>query len=174
MTLKERIKDIVTKNKKVALMCTLGIVGILLIFFSNIKPKNSDKKSDTVSTTEVTAQSDYESEIEQKLTEIISSIENAGEVRVMVTLESTSETVYAQNEKSNTAQNNSSYQNDYIIIDDADGENGLKVKVNEPQVKGVAVVCQGGNNPVVKQQITEAVTAVLGIGANRVSISKMK
>jgi len=43
-----------------------------------------------------------------------------------------------------------------------------------PKVKGVAVVCEGGDIPSVKQQINEIVTSVFDIPSTKVSIAKMK
>jgi stage III sporulation protein AG len=37
----------------------------------------------------------------------------------------------------------------------------------------VAVICQGGDDLLVRQAIVEAVTAVLGVGSNKVSVARM-
>ena len=42
------------------------------------------------------------------------------------------------------------------------------------QCDDVIVVCDGGDDPTVAKQITDAVSAALGIGANRISVLKMK
>ena len=40
----------------------------------------------------------------------------------------------------------------------------------EPVVKGVIIVCQGGNNPTVQQNIINAVTTALDISSARVCV----
>ena len=40
-------------------------------------------------------------------------------------------------------------------------------------MRGVAVVCEGGDNPQVAERIINAVCAVLGIKASRVSVAGM-
>lgn len=51
------------------------------------------------SVTAAQSQETYAEDIEKRLTEIVSSIDGAGKTRVMVTLESGAEQVYARNEK---------------------------------------------------------------------------
>lgn len=138
----EKLKKIFAANKKITLICILGLIGITLIFLSEVtKDINTDKEP--VSEETQVADEDYTKQLEERLTDIISSIEYAGTTKVMVTLETVSENIYASNEKSNSSEKSSSYQNDYIIIDKDDGEGGLIIKEKQPQIKGVAVVCQG-------------------------------
>ena len=74
---------------------------------------------------------------------------------------------YEVNEKSNT-------ENEYIILQsNGSRDEGLVIKVIQPKIRGVAIVCEGGDSAYVQQRITQAVTAVLDIGASRVSIARM-
>ena len=50
---------------------------------------------------------------------------------------------------------------------------GLLVKEIQPTVRGVVIVCEGGDDPAVQEQITDAVTTALNISTKRVSISKL-
>lgn len=47
------------------------------------------------------------------------------------------------------------------------------IKLIQPKIRGVAVVCEGGGSDAVRQEITQAITAVLDISASRVYITKM-
>ena len=61
----------------------------------------------------------------------------------------------------------------YITIKDSQGtEHALAVTELEPKVKGVIVICPGGDNPIVKNRITEAVTTALSITSKHVCITK--
>ena len=44
----------------------------------------------------------------------------------------------------------------------------------EPRVESIVVVCKGAANPKVRQELTSMLTALYGIGANRVYISLLK
>ena len=100
----------------------------------------------------------------------------------MVTLENGTEQVYAANEK--TASDSSSDANgsagkisdekEYVIIEtDSKGEQGLVIKLIQPKIRGVAVVCEGGDSDIIRREIQETVTAVLDISASRVYVTKM-
>ena len=58
------------------------------------------------------------------------------------------------------------------VTDSQGTEHALAVTEIEPKVKGVIVICSGGENPIVKQRIAEAVTTALNIPSKRVCITK--
>ena len=121
---------------------------------------------------------DYINDLETRLISIVSSIEGAGETKVMLTLESGSEEVYLHDYDygeniDSSGKNIVERKDEYVIIDGESGEKGIVVKVAEPKIRGVAVVCKGGDSDVVSVRITETVTALLDIPANRVSVAKM-
>ena len=160
-------------DKKSLIVIIIGIIGVILLIASELIPQGSKEKaeSDDEKTVSV-SYSDYEKDIEQRLQNIISKIDGAGTVSVMVTLDCTVESVYAQEQKE-TVGENQSRENEYVIIKNSDGESGILLKTTQPQVRGVAVVCSGGGSAVVRQNITDTLTAVLGISAARVNISAM-
>ena len=100
----------------------------------------------------------------------------------MVTLENGTEQVYAQNEKSSSdntsntdeTQSDFSFEKEYVLIEsNSYGEDGLVIKLIQPKIRGVAVVCEGGGSDIIRQEISETVTAVLDISASRVYVTKM-
>ena len=46
-------------------------------------------------------------------------------------------------------------------------------KEKTPKISGVLVVCEGGENTTVKQNISEAVMALFQIDVNRIKVVKM-
>ena len=121
---------------------------------------------------------EYTRELEERLVSIISAIDGAGETRVMITLESSSEEVYLSNfdygENSDSNGKNSYERKDeFVIIDGSSGQEGIVVRTAEPRVRGVAVVCSGAGSDTVCAEIIEAVTALLDISSARVSVAKM-
>ena len=56
-----------------------------------------------------------------------------------------------------------------------DGGSGDQVVVTQrryPTYRGALVVCQGGDRPEVKLAVTEAVAALTGLSADRVTVAK--
>jgi len=170
----EKLKEKINENKKLTLIIAVGFLGILLISVSEAKSVKQEKQEETTTEAFQSSNEQYTAKLEEKLTDLLSSIENAGQVKVMVTLKSSDENIYAVNENIKNENDSNSYSNNYVIIDNKNEKEGIMLKVLEPQVQGVAVVCSGGDNPIVVSDITDAVTAVLGIGSNKVSVSKMK
>ncbi|MDD3429875.1 MAG: stage III sporulation protein AG [Oscillospiraceae bacterium] len=179
----EKLQSFLTEKKN--WLFVAGLLGILLIFLSEIVGTDKADKVQPTSATQTTAQSasDYTLSLESRLQAIISNIEGAGNVQVMVTLENSEEYVYAQTEKSDTdvatqagGDNTServSYENSYILVEGTDGKQALVQTKLEPEVKGVAVVCSGGDDIAVVKRITDVVSTVLGVSTNRICVTKM-
>ena len=156
-------------------MLILGIIGVVLIIISEFvteKPKSQEKEQVQSSFF------DYESDIENRLSDIISQINGAGRVKVMVTLKSGEEKKYAYNEmfqaKNDENSSDSKTENEYVVIDGEKGDECVLLKTEFPEIQGVIVVCDGGDNSVIKNEITNAVSALLNISTNNISVIKMK
>lgn len=159
----ELIKTYVNKipeNKRPLVLLIIGVAILFLVFITDISP---DKETVTVTEdSEIT----YVNEVEEKLSDIVSAIHGAGETKVMVTLDTTEENVYA------TDINEKNYE--YVVIKTNSDEGGLLLKIIQPKIRGVAIVCEGGDSYKVKTDILNAVCSVLDISSSRVSISRMK
>ena len=64
-----------------------------------------------------------------------------------------------------------SYEKKFVLTDD---DGGVVLKTTEPEVRGVIVVCDGGDNAAVKNGITSAVRAALSVDSNKITVLKMK
>lgn len=184
----KKVKEFLLKDKFRKIVVIVGVLGIALIFFSG-HLKSSSKKREKAESAQNGSNStqQYVSKLEGSLKEMISSIKGAGNTKVLVTLESTEETVYATEEKKNKeatedkttdGQTSKKRESDdsekkYITIKDADGtERALSVTQIQPTIKGVVVVCEGGNQPEVQQKITDAVKTALNITSKKVYVTK--
>ncbi len=157
------------------ILIVIGGVGILLLAVSEWLPQPSiaEEKIDTAAV--------FTENTERRLCEILSSIGGAGECRVMVTLENGVEYVYATEQKTNTdrqQEENKTIERDdneksIIVIDTGNGRQGLLVTEIQPTVKGVIVVCEGGDREEVRQQIVQSVMVALNITAKRVCVTKL-
>ena len=153
-----------------------GLIGIALIFLSSYFPSGSGGSAEEP-LDKISAQ-EYTSQLEENLIQIISHIDGAGEAKVMITLETGVETKYATQEKSSTESSgdktSGTSEVSYITVRDANGsERALAVTEVQPTVKGVVVVCPGGEEPVVQQRIISAVTTALDISSKRVFVTRL-
>lgn len=135
-----------------------------------------DKKQDEDIGIEYSS-SEYCEYHEKKIKDFVEAIDGAGKTQVIITLSETTEYIYATDDKdvikNDDKSDDSSYEKDYVIIDENNNDTGLLIKTVEPKIRGVAIACEGGNNPAVQQQIYSAIGAVLNISSSRISISKL-
>ncbi len=173
----------ILKSKKLTnIIIFLCVAGIALIFLSNYYGKSNNKSDDSK---ENTAEA-YKQQIENELTAVIQNIEGTGNVKVLVTLETGVEYVY-ENEESNGTSMSEDYSGDsqkkmqksnsnnknIILIDDGNGGKKPLLKTEiQPTVKGVVVVCDGGDNEEVAEKIENLVTVALNISSKNVCVSK--
>lgn len=185
-SLKQKIKDILKKlsaDKKTMFIVLAGIIGVLILVASEFIPEGEKAKEDEeeiqVSEYNIENHYEYAEMLEKKLTDLISSIEGAGTTKVMLTLESSSEAVYAQNDKTDMESDDEnsekiSKENDYVLIKtDSSKEEALLLKIIQPEVKGVAVVCEGGDSIYVQQKIIETISAVFDINSSKIKVTKL-
>ena len=51
---------------------------------------------------------------------------------------------------------------------------GKQTSSEMPRVRGVAVLCKGGDDPAVRAEIVQLVSAVLGIGTHRIYVGVLE
>lgn len=101
--------------------------------------------------------SDYEAHLEARLQTLISNLAGAGETRVMVTLQCGEESIYAADTETSA---DGTAASKHVIT----GGTGLVETIQTPQVQGVAVLCQGGEDPCRPDAHTALVQALTGWG----------
>ena len=159
--LKTKCREIFQKYKYVALVLLIGI-GLMLI------PGVEKNQDSSLQTQEAEVQPD----IEQRLTQILSQIDGAGKVSVLVTMEEGEQIIYQQDEDVNS---DGSGRYDTVTVTESDrSQSGLVQQVIPPKYQGVIVVCQGAQKASVRLNIIDAVAKVTGLGTDRISVLKMK
>jgi stage III sporulation protein AG len=202
MKLLEWLKDILKKEKLMKLNLSkkttanliivfcLGLTLILIAdFYKDIKVDRTEDDSyyeGTETETEAidNTASDYVSKLEGDLSSILSKIQDAGRVSVMITLKSGSEIIPAKdesisdkvtNEKDTSGGTriiNEKTTDDKVVFTAAQGGNSkpLIIKEINPEIQGVIVVAEGAKDSRVKLKISQAVQTVLDIPAYRVTV----
>jgi stage III sporulation protein AG len=177
-------KFLTPKGTKILLI--IGIIGIALIFlseyvsFGNKQPQQASSSSSTESL------QSYTVSLEAKLKAIISNINGVGNANVMITFESGTQYVYEQTAKetndttnqtqgdggTQTTQNTNQETTPVIITADSGGQQPLVKTELLPDVKGVVVVCDGGDSATVQENVTDAVSTALNLTSNHICVIK--
>jgi stage III sporulation protein AG len=117
--------------------------------------------------------------IERRLAELLSKVEGAGQVSVMIYADSSSEHIPAYNNEQETRNDESESGKSSAISETRTlalmGDNTpVILKTLVPQIRGVVVVAEGADDMLIKEQLNRAVCTLLGIPEHRVQILKHK
>lgn len=160
-----KIMELIKKYKYVILVLVIGIALMLL------PTKQEENEAQTIVEQGTAAFQDPSEGLKQ----ILSQIEGAGKVQVLLTKRTGERTVYQTNQNTDTTEEHRSVRVDTVIVTNSDRtEQGLIQQVQAPEYRGAIVVCQGADNDTVRLAIVEAVSDVTGLGADRISVLKMK
>lgn len=141
---KEKLSNLLSSDKLRVVLVFVGLSAILLIFLSG----NLFAKDNKETATNQLSSADYQIKLTEELVSMIESIGGAGKTQVLLTLESSYEYIYLDDDKTLT-------------------------KILEPKIRGVAVACTGGDDPVVKEKVTSILTTVLSVSPGNISVSKL-
>lgn len=109
--------------------------------------------------------------VEEQLGTLLSKIQGAGRVEIMLSYASGTETLY----HTDTDIEGDTVNSTTVLITGSDrGESALVSRVDPPQYLGAIVLCQGGDSAAVRLAITEAVSKYTGLGADQIAVLKMK
>lgn len=166
-----KIKELAKKPAFLKAAVGAGLLAMILILVSDFTGGEEQKRSDTgVNGISFTSAELYAGETEARLCETLTEIEGVGKAKVMLTITSTEEYVYAESVKSGVSQT----ENSYVIIDKGSQKEALVKKINNPAISGVVIVCEGGDDPKVCEKIYSAVSTALNIPTNKIYVAEMK
>lgn len=161
----DNISRFIKKYRYAALVLAIGL--ILMAIPKNTKTNQPDDAAQIISVSEAT--------ISDQLADILSQINGAGKVQVMLTVAKGEETIYQTNSDCILSNDSNNTQADTVTVTDSErNENGLIRQIIPASYMGAIVVCQGADNHSVKLAIVEAVANITGLGADRISVLKMK
>ena len=115
--------------------------------------------------------------IQQEMEEILGHISGVGQVRVMLTVDTDGERQLARDTElrysgATTAPEDYSRRTETVLTDINGGDEAVVTKRLYPTYRGALVVCQGGGRAEVRLAVTEAVTALTGLTADKVTVAE--
>ena len=126
---------------------------------------------------------DYRKMLQKEVTMILSQIDGAGEVAVMITFKESKEKVVEKDSKKTQKQTGEMALNgteksagesdsqESTVMDS--GEDPFVIKSLYPKIEGVLVLAQGVGKGHVRADITEAVQALFGVEAHRIKVLRL-
>lgn len=161
----EKLPEFLKKYKYAFLVLAIGLVLMAL----------PSQKVQTTGESPSVAVSPQQADPAQELESILGKIQGVGKVQVLLTVKVGASTVYQTDEDSTASEVTSTVRKETVIITDAQkNQQPLIVKILSPEYMGAVIVCQGAENASVRLAVVDAVCKATGLGADKVSVLKMK
>jgi len=158
------------------LMLLLGLV----ILAVPIRRTGNAAKQETARSEPSAADAAERSEAtEARLEAILSQIDGAGRVKVMLTYSSGEKTVYQQDSDEEVSTDSGRQQkktSSRTVLASAGSsqENPVAVETVPPAYQGALVVSEGAGSAAVRLNLARAVSSLTGLGTDRITVIKMK
>ena len=163
-----RAKEFLKKYRYVALVLLAGI-------FLMVLPEGEEKQETQTQAESVQETTAAQPDLQEALSEILSKIQGAGKVQVLLTQAAGEEIVYQTDEDISTDSDSSNVRRETVILSGTDrSESGLIQQVIPPVYQGAIVLCQGADNASIKLAIVEAVSNATGLTFDKITVLKMK
>ena len=130
---------------------------------------------------------DYAAMMEQKVEALLEQMEGAGQVRVIITLRTSSEKVVEKDEpvsRTDTAEadsgggtrtvNSVETGENTVYTGEGNYSEPYVIKTFSPQIEGVVVLAEGAGNGSVSKNISDVIQVLFGIDAHQVKVIKLK
>ncbi len=176
--MKERLREFL-QSKAGGRVLVIGAAAVMvLLMLSTVSCEGSGgSKQETVSKDAREYAAEVEQTLEKRLEQLLSKIDGAGSVSVMITLDSTEELVYEKDTKTeNSSQSDESgssgsrsSETEAVLY--GSSKSPLQIGTVLPKVRGAAVVCEGARDPVIRERIVNTVAGALNIGTSRVYVT---
>ena len=166
-----RLKETIKKYQYVGLVLLIGLV-LLVIPTRQTSDKGPSAAPEAVM--EIPGMT-----MEERLEDLLSQIENAGKIRVMLTVRAGEYTVYQTDQVTEETTKDGMEDRSVSITTvfsetKESGEEGIPVQVIGPEYLGAVVVAEGADLATVRLNLMHAVSSLTGLGADKITVVKMK
>ena len=153
------------RYKYVLIVIAAGIVLLLWPTGEREQNAGTDSAADVRETFDLEA-------LEEKLSRTLSKVEGAGEVTVTLTVKSGMEQVLASDRVTSVSERGSSVEEETVLVNTGSGQDTVLLTQKYPTFQGALVVCEGGDNAEIRLLLTQAVSSLTGLGADRITVCK--
>lgn len=171
------------------------LIGVLLIFVSNMMQPSSQNQFEIEEDQEVASNQEEEEDsfvddveemevhYEKTLQEMLNEISGVSEVDIMINIDSTNVQVYEKDLITGTQTTDELDKNGgerqvedetketkIVFVRKGDQEVPVLVQTKKPEVRGVFIIAKGAGNATVKKWIVESVSRVLDVPSYKISV----
>ena len=179
-------------KKKISFLFIMFLTGLLLLLFSKnlIKPSNNTKVDNSIIAPNTYKASDpqtYEEKLEKRLEKEFANIDGVGKVEVIIMLKTSGEIIINKDTPNSQTQSDEvdseggtrqNIQTDSkeatVLINNSDGSTKpIILKELEPEISGVVIIAEGGDDILVKKNLINAAKVLLDVPMHKIEVMKM-
>ena len=162
-----RLRELWAKYKAAVLIMAVGVICLLW------PTETGEGPAEEAGTVSVEVETVLQTE--ERMERILSRIHGVGRLQLMLTLESTARQELATDTEisvrgSTSVSGDSSRRSETVIISGTEGEKPVVEYCVSPSYRGAVVVCEGAENASVRLAVTQAVSALTGLGSDRIVV----
>lgn len=115
--------------------------------------------------------------LQTEMESILGEMSGVGQIKVLLTLETDGGRQLAEDtelEYSGSTESPEDYsrRSETVLVDVGSGNDAVVLQRTYPTYRGALVVCQGGGRAEVKLNVTQAVSALTGLPADRITVAE--
>lgn len=158
------------QSGKLRLVLIVGgaLLGISLLLFGGSLGDSKKEKTDDAPTV-LSPQEEldaYQAYLEKRVMALCESVRGVDNVTVAVTLNGGFEEIYA----TEWIEGNE----EYVIVGSGSNASALYLSRTAPEIAGIGIVCSGGGNTDIRQELLSLISASFHVPANRIYITEAK
>ena len=159
------------REKLLKWVVALGLCGMALIYLSSFWTPEGEEPAPPA---DAGSSAEYSQSLEQELSRIISAITGEKSPAVLVTLEDSGHSLYAEDGRNTTQQGEASSEereSTHVLFEDSQGnQQPLIITQTQPQVQGVVVVSAFAEDPATREKLVTAVCTALDLSSAKVCV----
>lgn len=167
--LRNWLKILHRKPLPVNFVVFLGIAGMCCILLPSLFP--TDKAEPELTELSADASEQYRQKTEALLTEILEHTRGVGRVQVLVTVRGSEQYHFATEGDSVITEDEIRQKRSYVTIGGSSHQQPLTESIAHPDITGVVVVCEGGEEPTVQEAVYHAVSVACGISTAQICVT---
>ena len=185
--LRERENEKPFLMKLLLLFCIGAVFLMASTFFDRPEAEGRPESfgaAETAHTPPAASEPDQERELERRLAAVLSLVQGAGRVEVMLTFSGSREIILAEDtttgeslvretDSAGGSRENHSLSKDMrtiLVQSPGGGQEPIILREIVPRVEGVIIVAEGGDDVFVREALTRAAGTVLGVDIHRVQV----
>ena len=143
------------------------LLGVLLLLLPDGKAASDEEN--------VTRLADFDrTAVQREMEDILSAIDGAGRLRLMLTVGGGGELELAQDRALTQKDGAGEYSDktETVVLGSGSGAEVVVTQSRYPEFVGALVVCEGGGSAAVRLEITQALCALTGLPSDKISVIK--